>query len=55
MAQCVEALAVKSDDLSSVSGTHMVEGENQSTLVDFTHTHTHTHRDRDRETETKTE
>ena len=29
MAQQVKALATKSDDLSSISGTHIVEGENQ--------------------------
>lgn len=35
MAQLVEALAAKVDDLSSVPGTHIVEGKNEWTSANL--------------------
>jgi hypothetical protein len=50
------APATKVDDLSLISGTNMVEGENQFyKLYTHTHTHTHTHRGRHRQTDRQTD
>jgi hypothetical protein len=37
MAQQLQALAIKSEDLSSILGTHMVEGTNSYMLISDLH------------------
>jgi hypothetical protein len=50
MAQWVEVIVSKSANLNLISGTHMVEEENEHTQI----VHTQTHTDRHRQTHTHT-
>jgi hypothetical protein len=43
MAQQAEGFTTHPEDLSSIPGTHMLEGENAHKMSTDTHTHTHTH------------